>query len=80
MSITYLSDARSFYLSGGDVSYVLHISEGGQLLNLYWGKRVPDGAIPAELMGYSYGASFDLPANRLPHELAVRGSGCVIEE
>ena len=75
MPITFHSDSRSFYLSGGDVSYVLHVTEEGLLLNLHWGKRVPDGSIPAELMGYSFGASFDLPANRVPYELAVRGSG-----
>ena len=75
MSINYCSESRSFYLSGGDVSYVLHVTEEGHLMNLYWGKRVPDGAISTSLMGYPLAASFDMAANRLPHELPVRGSG-----
>ena len=75
MSINYCSESRSFYLAGGDVSYVLHVTEEGRLMNLYWGKRVPDGAISTSLVGYPACASFDMEANRLPYELHVRGSG-----
>ena len=75
MSITYLSAARMFCLSGGDVSYVLHIDDSDHLMNLYWGKRVPDGAIQPAYENYPVGASFDMPANRLPYELPVRGTG-----
>jgi len=75
MSINYVSESRSFYLAGGDVSYVLHVTEDGHLMNLYWGKRVPDGAVSTELVGYPACASFDMEANRLPYELPVRGSG-----
>ena len=75
MSIRYHSDSQTFYLSGGDVSYVLYVDENGTLLNLYWGKRVPDGSVSFEPDAYPEGASFDLAANRLPYELPVRGSG-----
>ena len=75
MPIRYLPDSRAFFLSGGDVSYVLYVDEKGTLLNLYWGKRVPDGSVSFEAAAYPDGASFDLAANRLPYELPVRGSG-----
>lgn len=75
MSINYCPESRSFYLSGGDVSYVMHVTEENLLMNLYWGKRVPDGAISTSLIGYPACASFDKEANRLPYELPVRGSG-----
>ncbi len=75
MSIQFDSASRSFYLSGGDVSYVMHVAENGALMNLYWGKRVPDGAISTTLEGYPKAASFDMAENRLPYELPVRGSG-----
>ena len=76
MSVKYQSDSNTFYLSGGDVSYVMYVDEAGQLLNLYWGKRVPDGSVPTALnIGYRGAASFDMQANRLPYELPVRGSG-----
>ena len=75
MSIVFHSESRSFYLAGGDVSYVMHVTENNTLVNLYWGKRVPDGAISPSLEGYPACASFDMEANRLPYELPVRGSG-----
>ena len=75
MSITYHSQSRTFDLCGGDTSYVLHVDANGTLMNLYWGKRVPDGAVQPHLENYPEGASFDMQANRLPYELAVRGSG-----
>ena len=45
MSIQYFAKDRTFYLSGGDVSYVMHVTPEGNLMHLYWGKRVTDGAI-----------------------------------
>lgn len=75
MAITYRAEDKTFYLSGGDVSYVLHIDDQRRLMNLYWGKRVPDGSIAPDLSNYPEGASFDMQANRLPYELPVRGSG-----
>ena len=75
MAISYQADSRSFYLSGGDVSYVMHVTDNNLLMNLYWGKRVPDGVISTTLEGYPLCASFDMAANRQPHEIPVRGSG-----
>lgn len=75
MSVVFDKANRCFYLSGGKTSYVLHINEAGQLLNLYWGSRIADASIVPDLSGYPGFASFDLPEYLLPHELPVRGSG-----
>jgi alpha-galactosidase len=75
MSIVYNGDMKTFCLSGGDVSYVLHVDGDGHLMNLYWGKRVPDGAVVPALENYPGGASFDLPASHLPWEIPTRGRG-----
>ena len=64
-----------FTLSGGNVSYVLHVTEDRKLMNLYWGRRVPDHAVQPELSDYQSFASFDPPASRLPSELPVLGQG-----
>ncbi len=64
-----------FTLSGGDASYVLHMTEDGKLLNLYWGKRVPDHSVRPELSDYPGFASFDLQAAMLPAELPTLGQG-----
>ena len=64
-----------FTLSGGDTSYVLHVTGNGKLLNLHWGKRVPDHAIQPELSDYPGFASFDLPVYWLPAELPTLGQG-----
>lgn len=75
MSIFYSENNKTFTLSGGDVSYVLHIAEDGTLMNLYWGKRVPDASIQPELKYWPAGASFDMARNRLPYEFPVNGTG-----
>ena len=75
MSINYLASDKTFYLSGGSVSYVMHVDENGYLMNLYWGERLADGAVKPALENYPEGASFDRPALHLPWELPVRGSG-----
>ncbi len=64
-----------FTLSGGNTSYVLHVTEDGKLLNLHWGQRVPDHAIQPELSDYPGFASFDLPVYWLPAELPTLGQG-----
>ena len=64
-----------FTLSGGDTSYVLHVTGEGRLLNLYWGKRLPDNAVQPELSDYPGFASFDLAEYWLPVELPVLGQG-----
>ncbi len=43
MPVAYVNQV--FTLSGGDVSYVLHVTEEGRLMNLYWGRRVADQAV-----------------------------------
>jgi alpha-galactosidase len=75
MSITFNESEKIFSLSGGDVSYVLHIAPDGRLMNLYWGKRIPDGAIHPTLEDYPGFASFDLPINWQPAELPTLGTG-----
>ena len=75
MSIQYLASDKTFYLSGGNVSYVMHVDENGGLMNLYWGERLSDGAVRPALENYPGGASFDLQTLHLPWELPVRGSG-----
>ncbi len=64
-----------FTLSGGRISYVLGVTPEGKLMNLYWGPRVPDGAIPMELSDYPGFISFDLPAYWQPAEVPTLGSG-----
>ena len=75
MAISFDEAKKCFYLSGGNVSYVLHVDEKGRLLNLHWGKKVQAGSVTPDLSGYPGFASFDLPEYLLPHEVPVRGSG-----
>ena len=64
-----------FTLSGGEVSYVLCVSKEGKLLNLHWGKRLPDHALTPDFSDYPGFASFDLPAAWMPWEAPVSGQG-----
>ena len=75
MAITYIAGNRTFWLSGGNVSYVLHVDASGGLLNMYWGKRVADGAFEPRPECYPAGASFELQAGQQPWEIPTRGSG-----
>ena len=75
MSVTFVEQNRCFYLSGGQVSYVLCVDEQGELENLYWGKRVPEGSVKPALDRYYAVASFDKDEYRRPHEVPTRGSG-----
>lgn len=75
MSIAYREQDRVFTLSGGGISYVLGVTPDGRLMNLYWGPRVPDGAIPCDLSDYPGFASFDLPEYWQPAEVPTLGSG-----
>ncbi|GCF92565.1 alpha-galactosidase [Enterococcus florum] len=40
-SIEYLTNCKQFHLSNEQISYVFCVSEDGKLLQLYYGKRVP---------------------------------------
>ena len=75
MSIVCRESDRIFTLSGGKVSYVLGVAPDGKLMNLYWGPRVPDGAIGMDLTDYPGFASFDLPEYWHPVEIPTLGSG-----
>lgn len=75
MSIEFNAPARTWTLSGGGTSYVLHRDEENRLLHLYWGRRLPSDALRWDPADYYSFASFDLPVNILPHELPVCGSG-----
>ena len=69
MPVERNADARTWTLSGGDVSYVLHQDEQDRLLNLYWGPRLPGDALRFDPGDYFSFASFDLPVSVLPLEL-----------
>ena len=75
MPVEFNSAARTWTLSGGDTSYVLHRDEQDRLLNLYWGWRIPADALCFDPADYSSFAAFDLPVSVLPLELPVCGSG-----
>ncbi len=75
MPIFVAKNRKTFYLSAASVSYVLFIDEDAHLLNLHWGKRVPDDSLRFDPSDYQPVASFDLPAAVLPWELPVAGSG-----
>ena len=75
MPVEFNSAARTWTLSGGDTSYVLHRDEQDRLLNLYWGRRIPADALCFDPADYSSFAAFDLPVSVLPLELPVCGSG-----
>ena len=75
MPVEFSSSARTWTLSGGNTSYVLHQDEEDRLLNLYWGPRLPGNALHFDPSDYSSFASFDLPVSVLPLELPVCGSG-----
>ena len=75
MPIQYHASTKTWTLSGGHTSYVLHCDSEGRLMNLYWGSKIPAGAISFHPEDYAPVASFDLPASILPFELPVNGSG-----
>ena len=75
MPVEFNSSARTWTLSGGNTSYVLYRDEEDRLLNLYWGQRIPAGALSFDPADYRSIASFDLPVSVLPLELPVCGSG-----
>ena len=61
MPITWSNTNHTWNLSGGNVSYVLHVNAARQLMGVYWGKRVHDQAITFVPEDYPGFASFDLP-------------------
>ncbi len=75
MPVEFNPSARTWTLSGGNTSYVLHRDEEDRLLNLYWGQRIPADALRFDPADYRSFAAFDLPVSVLPLELPVCGSG-----
>ncbi len=75
MPVETSSENRTWSLSGGNVSYVLHQDDQDRLLNLYWGPRLPAGSVCFHPEDYYTFASFDLPLSQLPLEIPVCGSG-----
>ncbi len=75
MPVEMNAAARTWTLSGGSSSYVLHRDRENRLLHLYWGFRVPGNALRYVPEDYFSFASFDLPVSVLPLELPVCGSG-----
>lgn len=75
MPVEFCTESRTWTLSGGDTSYVLHQDDEGRLLHLYWGSRLSAGAVRFDPGDYISFASFDLPVSVLPQELPVCGSG-----
>lgn len=75
MPITIHSEKKLFHLFGKTFSYVLYVDEKGNLLNLYWGRKLPDGDVTYILKEFRGGASFDSEYSRLPFELPTVGTG-----
>jgi len=75
MPVEVNAAARTWTLSGGDTSYVLHVDEQDRLLHLYWGPRLPGDALRYSPADYYSFASFDLPVSVCPLELPVCGTG-----
>ena len=75
MSITVSADRKTFYLSGGNTSYVLHMDEDRRLVNLHWGARIADGSLFYSPSDYYGGASFDTDLSRIPLDLPCCGNG-----
>ena len=75
MPIYVDQNRKFFYLSAAGTSYVMMMDESSHLLNLHWGKRIPNGSLRFDPSEYMPAASFDLPAAVLPWELPVAGSG-----
>ena len=75
MPVEMNPSSRTWTLSGGNTSYVLHRDEQDRLLHLYWGPRLGGDVLTYNPSDYSSFASFDLPVSVLPSELPVCGTG-----
>ena len=75
MSIVYTSESRTFTLSGGNTSYVLHIDDMGNLLGIYWGSRIPDGALKHDPAPYFSISSDEFYTTHTPWEIPTPGRG-----
>ena len=73
-TIRYDAAGRSFRLDGADVSYILGVTESGDLQALYWGKRLRNQD-PSPVPASEGGSGFELPIDTSPHEFVGWGSG-----
>ncbi|MEU5874923.1 alpha-galactosidase [Glycomyces sp. NPDC047369] len=58
MSIRFDEAARTWHLSGAGLSYVVGLGDGLPR-QLYWGPRIPDGAVPSLVQEWREAYSFD---------------------
>ena len=73
-TIRYDAAAHSFRLDGADVSYILGVTESGDLQALYWGKRLRNQD-PSPVPISEGGSGFELPIDASPHEFVGWGGG-----
>jgi alpha-galactosidase len=75
--VRYDAAGRTFRMDAGDVSYILGVSEKGDLQTLYWGKRLrmQDPSPGAQTEG---GSGFELPIDIASHEFVGWGSGLYV--
>jgi alpha-galactosidase len=65
-------------MDGAEVSYVLGVNQNGEVLTLYWGKRLqPNDPIPPARAARRTQA-FDMPANAASEEFVGWGGGLVV--
>ena len=75
MAIYWNESKRQFHLQGKNFSYIMHLSDEGTLLHLYWGEKLPEGDYTYLLKSFHGGASFDSREGRLPYEMPTHGKG-----
>jgi alpha-galactosidase len=72
---TFDSNAKTFRLDGGEVSYVFGVNPRGELQQLYWGGRLAAGDQFPAAQPMREWASFDDSYNNTPQEYVGWGSG-----
>ena len=75
MPIHISSDQRTFCLSGGNTTFVLHRDADDRLLCPYWGPRLADGSFTWYPEDYWSFPAFDLTVSKLPFDLPTCGTG-----
>lgn len=81
MSIKYLDEFKSFYLSTPNTSYVFHINDGGFLIHDYYGKKIAEcdmryfSARPGRSSFSPRSADFTTTPDSAPMEYSVNGTG-----
>jgi alpha-galactosidase len=69
------SNAKTFRLDGGDVSYVFGVNSRGELQQLYWGGRIAISDRFPQAQSLREWASFDDSYSNTPQEYAGWGAG-----